>query len=101
MYKKYASKSKLLRAKNAQKLIKALGSPTLDNAKAMIKRNLVKDCPVTCKDSNIVYDIYGANQGNIKGKLICRNNKIKQHKKIQIPPDCPMLKIGQRKTCLF
>ena len=49
--------------------------------------NFIKDKPITCKDVNLTNKLYGPNQGSIKGRIIRKNTKLQQHKKIEIPSE--------------
>jgi hypothetical protein len=56
------------RAKIARKLYKAMGTPTVDNLKAMIRTNLIKNNAVTTDNVNLATKAYGPDLGAIKGK---------------------------------
>ena len=47
------------RAKAARKLYHIVGSPTVEAFKAMLKGNVIKNCPVTAADVDIAENIYG------------------------------------------
>ena len=40
-------------AKRARKLYHAVGCPTIENFKHIIRQNIIKNCPVTTKDIDI------------------------------------------------
>ena len=46
-------------AKRARRLYHNVGEPTVENFKYMLRSNIIKDCPVTEKDANIVEKIFG------------------------------------------
>ena len=75
----YLSKTKLLKAKNTKQVMLALGSPSSKNLKKIINMKFIKDNSITCED------VYGPNQGSIKGRTIQKNMKIEQYEKIEIP----------------
>ena len=78
----YLSKNKLVKAKNAKQLMLALGSPSSENLKKIIKMSFIKDNPITCEDVNLANELYGP-----KGRTTMKNTKIQQHEKIDIPPE--------------
>ena len=47
------TKRQMERAKVARKLYHIVGSPTLEAFKAMLKSNIIKNCPVTAADVDI------------------------------------------------
>ncbi len=56
------------RAKIARELYEAMGTPTVDDLKAMICMNLIKNNSVTTGDVNPATKAYGPDVGAIKGK---------------------------------
>jgi hypothetical protein len=56
------------RAKIARELYEAMGTPTVDDLKAMIRMNLIKNNVVTTDDVNLATKAYGPDVGAIKGK---------------------------------
>jgi hypothetical protein len=56
------------RAKIARELYEAMGTPTVDDLKAMIWMNLIKNNVVTTDDVNLAIKAYGPDVGAIKGK---------------------------------
>jgi hypothetical protein len=46
-------------AKRARKLYHAVGCPTIENFKLIIRQNIIKNCPVTTKDIDITEKIFG------------------------------------------
>jgi hypothetical protein len=50
-------------AKQARKLYHVLGCPTVENFKAIIRQNLVKNCPVTVDDIANAEKIFGPDIG--------------------------------------
>ena len=62
------SKCQYERALIARKLYHILGSPTVEAYKAMLKGNVIKNCPVTQEDVNIAQKIFGPAISTLKGK---------------------------------
>ena len=56
------------RAKKARKLYHIVGTPTVDNFKALIKMNAIANCPITVEDINIAEKIFGPDISTLKGK---------------------------------
>jgi hypothetical protein len=56
------------RAHRARDLYVAMGTPTVDDLKAMIRMNLIKNNEVTTTDVNLAEKIFGPDIGAIKGK---------------------------------
>ena len=54
-------------AKRARKLYHAVGGPTVENFKHLIRQNLIQDCPVMTKDVDITEKIFGPDIGTLKG----------------------------------
>ena len=53
------SQRQLERAKMARKLYHVIGSPTVEAFKAILKGNVIKNCPVTSEDVNLAQKIFG------------------------------------------
>ena len=62
---KFLSPRQKKRAKQAQELYKAMGTPTVDDLKAMICMNLIKNNVVTTDDVNLAMKAYGPDVGRI------------------------------------
>ena len=60
----------LSRAKAARALYHALGTPTINDYKAIIRMNAIKNCPITMEDIDIAETVYGPDIGSIKGKTV-------------------------------
>ena len=56
------------RAKKARETFQALGSPHIDDFKAMIRMNLIKNNKVTMADVNLAEKAHGPDIGSLKGK---------------------------------
>jgi hypothetical protein len=55
-------------AKQARKLYHIIGCPSIENFKAILRQNIIKNCPVTIEDVNIAERIFGPDIGTLKGK---------------------------------
>jgi hypothetical protein len=56
---KFLSKRQQERAKRARELLEVMGIPTVDDLKAMIRMNLIKNNVVTTEDVNLAMKAYG------------------------------------------
>ena len=65
---KFLSPRQQKRVKQARELYKAMGTPTVDDLKAIICMNLIKNNTVTTADVNLATKAYGPDVGGIKGK---------------------------------
>ena len=64
------SQRQLAAACTAWDLYSKVGHPSIHDYKAMIKNNLVLNCPVTLDDIKRASKIYGANIAALKGKTV-------------------------------
>jgi hypothetical protein len=55
-------------AKMAQDLYHSLGTPSINDLKAVIRMNCIKNNPVTISDVNLAEKIFGPDIGSLKGK---------------------------------
>ena len=62
------TKQQVERAKAARKLYHIVGPPTVEAFKAMLKGNVIKNCPVTSADVDIAEKLYGPAISTLKGK---------------------------------
>ena len=60
------------RAKRARDLYHSLGTPTVNDFKAIIRINAIKDNPVTTEDIELAEKIFGPDIGTLKGKTTRR-----------------------------
>ena len=91
-------------AKNADKvgpLLATLSYPSKRDLILMIRKRMIKDCPVTVNDVKRYYQIYGNSEGAVKGKTVRRRPEevttehlvdipksvMKQHKEITLCAD--------------
>ena len=56
------------RAKTARKLYHIVGTPTVENFKALLRMNAIHNCPVMVKDVKIAERIFGPDMSSLKGK---------------------------------
>jgi hypothetical protein len=64
---KFLSKRQQERVKKARELLEVMGLPTVDDLKAMIRMNLIKNCDTT-EDVNLATKAYGPDISGIKEK---------------------------------
>jgi len=74
-------------AKAARKLYRAIGSPSLENMKMILKQNLIEDCTVTTKDVETAERVFGPDVGTLKGKTVRKKSPIVKNDLIEIPPE--------------
>jgi hypothetical protein len=65
---KFLSPRQQKRARRARELYETMGTPTVDDLKAMTSMNLIKNNVVTTDDINLATKAYGPDVGGIKGK---------------------------------
>ena len=65
---KYMSKRQRKRAKAARKIFQAVGTPTTQDLKAIIRMNLIKNMEITTEDVNLAEKAFGPDVGSMKGK---------------------------------
>ena len=65
--KKFLSDSQQAKAKHSRKMMKALGSLTVADLKAIMRMNLMKDCKVSTQDANLAEKAHGPGVGSLKG----------------------------------
>ena len=74
-------------AKRARKLYHAIGCPTIQNLKHIIRMNLIRNCPVTTEDVNNAEKIWGADIGALKGKTTRAVPAKAIEDLVEIPPE--------------
>ena len=73
------------RAKKARDFYHAMNCPSIPDLLAILRMNLVKDCPITLEDVKIMKNIFGPDIGVLKGKSV-RRKPIKSIKdEISVP----------------
>jgi hypothetical protein len=72
-------------AMRARKLSHAIGYPSVDNLKHIIRMNLIKNCPVTTTDVKVAEEIFGPDIATLKGKSTRQTPKAVVDEFIEIP----------------
>ena len=75
------------RAKKARALYHIIGTPTVENFKALLKMNVIKNCPVTSEDVTMAERIFGPDISNLKGKSTRRKVETVREDNIEIPKE--------------
>jgi hypothetical protein len=65
--KKFYTQRQFEQAKRAQELFHSLGTPSINDMKAIIRMNTIKNNPVTTEDVNIAKKIFGLDISSFKG----------------------------------
>ena len=84
------------RAKAARKVLQAIGTPTTQDSKAIIRMNLVKNSEITTEDVNLAEKAFGPDVGAIKGKTTRRRPAQAISNVIEIPRE--LLRINEEVT---
>jgi hypothetical protein len=66
--KAFFTNRQFARAKKARDLYHALGTPSVQDFKAMLRMNIIANNPVTIEDIEIAEQIFGSDIGSLKGK---------------------------------
>jgi hypothetical protein len=69
--KKFYTKRQFEQAERARKLLYSLGYPSINDMKAIIQMNTIKNNPVTTGDVDIAEKIFGPDVATLKGKTTC------------------------------
>ena len=64
-----------------------VGTPTVENFKALLKMNAIKNCPVTTEDVTMAERIFGPDISNLKGKSTRRKVETVREDNIEIPKE--------------
>ena len=83
--KKFYTKRQFERAKRARELLYTLGYPTINDMKAIIRMNTIKNNPVTTEDVDIAQKIFGPDIATLKGKTTRRTPVPVVEDRIEIP----------------
>ena len=83
--RKHVSEADFARAVKAQKAYEALGTPTVQDLKAAIRMNLIKDNEITSKDMDLAEKAFGPGAGNLKGKTARSTPEAVQDESIETP----------------
>jgi hypothetical protein len=79
--KKFYTKRQFKRAKRDRELLYSLGYPSINDMKAIIWMNAIKNNPVTTEDVDIAEKIFGPDVATLKGKMT-------HHAPIPVIEDC-------------
>jgi hypothetical protein len=90
---KFLSKRQKERVKKARELLEVMRLLMVDNLKAMIRMNLIKNCVVTTEDVNLAMKAYGPDISGIKGKTTRRKPTTVVDNTVEIPEE--LLEIQQ------
>jgi len=74
-------------AMKARKLYHAIGCPTVENFKAILRQNIIKNCPVTAADVDIAEKLFGPDIGALKGKSTRPTSPVVKDDLIEIPKE--------------
>ena len=66
--RKFYTPRQFQRAKQARAIFQAIGTPSLEDFKKLIKVQGIDNCPVTIEDIQLAEDIFGKDIGALKGK---------------------------------
>ena len=83
--KSYYTNRQFERAKVARELYQTIGHPSIKDFKAIIKGNMIKNCPVTIEDINVCEKVFGPDIYTLKGKTVRSKPKIAVKDYIEIP----------------
>ena len=86
-------------AKLAQKLYHIVRMPTIQSFKAMLRTNIIKNCPVTIEDVTMAKKIFGPSMSSLKGKSTRRKPKPVKKDLIKIPKEL-IMKHHNIKLCM-
>ena len=67
--KAFYTNRQFAKAKKARELYHALGTPSVQDFKAMLRMNLITNNPITVEDIKIAEQIFGSDIGSLKGKM--------------------------------
>jgi hypothetical protein len=83
--KKFYTKRQFERAKRARELLYSLGYPSINDMKAIIQMNAIKNNPVTTEDVDIAEKIFGPDVATLKGRMTRRAPVPVIEDRIEIP----------------
>jgi hypothetical protein len=58
----------IMRAKMARQIYHSLGTPSVNDFKAILKMNAIRNLPITIEDIKLAEQIFGPDIGSLKGK---------------------------------
>ena len=76
---------KKTQARKAQELYQALGMPSTNDLKSIIRINLIRNNAITIEDIDMATKIYGPNISMLKGKTTRRKHPQEQNDSINLP----------------
>ena len=79
------NKKQIEGAREARKLYHIMGAPSPRNFKAILRQNLIHNCPITPSDVDRADKIYGPDILTLKGKSTRRNHGRAKDDHIEIP----------------
>ncbi len=85
--KKFYTQHQFEQAKRARELFHSLGTPLINDMKALIQMNTIKNNPVTTEDVDIAKKIFGPDISSLKGKT---TKTISRFLVIWLPPNTPL-----------
>ena len=71
----------------ARKLYHVVGCPTVENFKAILRQNIIRNCPVTAADVDVAEKIFGPDIGALKGKSTRPTSPVVKDDLIEIPKE--------------
>src|SRR5210317_1945373 len=86
----------LILLRDKSKLYYVLGCPIMQNFKYILQQNIIKNCPITVEDINIVEQIYGPDIATMKGKTTKQKVGTVKQDEIKIP--CEQIDRNQEMT---
>jgi len=75
------------RAKLARKLYHNVGTLTVKSFKALLRGNMIANCPITSEDVTIAEKIFGPSMSSLKGKSMRQKPKPVKYDVIEIPSE--------------
>jgi hypothetical protein len=83
----YYTDRQIARAKEARKLLHALGCPTVQDLKSIIRMNTIANCPITIGDIDLADKIYGKDIASLKGKTTRQKPEPVVQNLVEIPSE--------------
>ena len=84
---RYMSESQQNRARKARKALQAIGTPTTQDLKAVIRMNMIKNSEITTEDVNLAEKAFGPDVGALKSKTTRRKPAKAISNVIEIPTE--------------
>ena len=83
--KLFFTNRQIQKAKLAKKLLSTMAYPTIDQLKAMVRMNVIRDSPITLTHVDLIEKVYGKNVPTIKGKTTQVTTTTVKFEMIHIP----------------